>query len=340
MTPDTLGENGPSAGGPRTPEQNKDTPLFGTGAIIAVTAIVVLLIAYLAFSAGLLATSPRAAISPSACGEKTLQYINANLAAPGTAASLVSARGDGSVDTITIQYQLQTQTIYTTADCSLLFPSAINMSAPEAAPTEQQQALNKSSRPSVDLYVMSFCPYGTQAEEAMAPVQELLGAQADFHIRYITSVSGSTADSVQSLHGTGEAAEDLRQACIKENYPGLFWQYLIRFDQECYPSWQNTTAFGACEKNLELSLGMDAANITACSTGAGGLSVIKTDETAANANGATASPTLLINGVAYTGARTPEAYKEAICSAFDTAPPECNTTLASQATTVSGGGCG
>jgi hypothetical protein len=51
------------------------------------------------------------------------------------------------------------------------------------------------------------------------------------------------------------------------------------------------------------------------------------------------SPTLIINGQVYTGARTPEAYKEAVCSHFDTPPAECGTTLSSQAATSSGG-CG
>ena len=58
---------------------------------------------------------------------------------------------------------------------------------------------------------MSFCPYGTQAETAMLPVVNLLGAKATITVQYIANVSGTTAASVVSLHGPSEAMEDLRQ---------------------------------------------------------------------------------------------------------------------------------
>ena len=72
----------------------------------------------------------------------------------------------------------------------------------------------KSARPSVELFVMSFCPYGVQAENAMGPVVDLLGSKADIKIRFIATVNGATPDTVRSLHGLSEAKEDLRQLCI------------------------------------------------------------------------------------------------------------------------------
>ena len=340
MTSDTSAENEFAHGGSVPSSKKKATPLFGTWTVVALTAFFVALFMYFAFSVGFLGTPGEGAVSPTVCGEKALQYINANLVQPGTSATLVSSLANGSIYAITTQYQSQTLIVYATSDCNLLFPSAINMSAPTVSSVQQQQPPRKSSRPTVDLYVMSFCPYGTQAEEWIGPVVDLLGSQADFRIRYITTISGSTTDSVQSLHGSGEAQEDLQQICINRNYPAHFWEYVKLFDQQCYPSWQNATALSECRQNVIASLNMDPANITTCSTGQEGLALLKTDETDANANGATASPTLLINGVEYTGARTPEAYKEAICNSFDTEPPECNTTLPAPAATNSGGGCG
>ncbi len=202
MTPDVIAEKEPSRGGSEPSKEHKDTPLFGKGTLIALAGIFIILIVFLAVAGGLPGTPRGAAVPPAACGDKAIQYINTNLVQPGTSASLVSVGENGNIYTITIRYQSQTSTLYTTDDCNLLFPSAINMSIPAASPV-QQQPPKRSPRPSVDLYVMAFCPYGTQAETAMKPVADLLGSKADIRIRYITTISGSTAASVQSLHGTG-----------------------------------------------------------------------------------------------------------------------------------------
>jgi glutaredoxin len=69
-------------------------------------------------------------------------------------------------------------------------------------------ALVKSARPSVEIYVMSFCPYGIQAENALKPVVELLNAGADFRMHYIATVPGSDLSTAKSLHGNAEAVED------------------------------------------------------------------------------------------------------------------------------------
>jgi len=53
--------------------------------------------------------------------------------------------------------------------------------------------------------------------------------------------------------------------------------------------------------------------------------------------GVTGSPTLIINGVEYSGSRSSEAYKQAICDAFTTAPSECSQTLSETSSTATGG---
>jgi glutaredoxin len=201
------------------------------------------------------------------------------------------------------------------------------------------QTPEKSARPVVDLYVMSFCPYGTQAETVMRPVVDLLGAKTDISVRYITTVKGATVDSIDSLHGPAEAKEDLLQLCIMKSDPEKYWDYLKAFNNQCYPVWQNTSRLDSCRKNVTLVLGIDLPKIEACATGAEGLTLVEMDAAESSAIGASASPTLFINGVKYAGARTPEAFKQAICRSFDAAPSECNTTLSS-ASAASSGGCG
>jgi hypothetical protein len=242
------------------------------------------------------------------------------------------------------RYQSENITLYTTKDCTLLFTNTVNMtiatgSQQTAQATQATQAPVKSARPVVDLYVMAFCPYGTQAETVMSPVVNLFKSKADIRIRYITTITGSTADSIDSLHGMSEAKEDLQQICINKYYPDKLWAYLDTFNRECYPSWQNATALASCRKNTAAALSLDSAKIDTCAQGAEGLTLLKADETAAAKDGASASPTMFINGVKYSGARTPETFKQAICNSFETAPAECNTVLSS-ASSATTGGCG
>ena len=192
------------------------------------------------------------------------------------------------------------------------------------------------NRPYVDLYVMSYCPYGTQAETVMKPVVDLLGSKADIRIRFLTQVTGSTVDSVNSLHGPFEAEEDLRQACIQKYYPASFWTYLARFNSQCYPTSHTSSTASTCSHTVMSGLGITAATIDTCSTGPEGIGLLRADQLSSAAKGVNASPTLFIKGVKYTGAMSPNAYKQAICKAFITQPTECTTALSSTATGATG----
>ena len=278
------------------------------------------------------------AATPQVCSGKVIDYINTNLASPGQTASLINITENNGIYTIWSWYQSREISVYATKDCALLFTTAVNMNA-AATPTPTRAPI-KSARPVVDLYVMAFCPYGTQAETVMRPVVDLLGSTADIRVRYITTVSGSTPDSVKSLHGPPEAREDLMQLCVMTAYPEKYWNYLKDFNNQCYPVWQNASALASCRKNVLASRGIDASKIDTCATGSEGIALLRADEIKADNDDASASPTLIINGVKYSGARTPEAYKQAICDSFDSAPTECRTSLSAQQAANSGGGCG
>ena len=324
-----------------TSPSQKSGALFGKGTLVAIIGIVVILIVFLAIMLSPSGNSTSVPIQP--CAEKVIGYANENLVQPGTSVTFKSVAENRGMYEIHGTYQSQDVTIYTTKDCTMLFTNGINMSASVGTATQKPTPAPtpvKTARPSVDLYVMAFCPYGTQAESAMMPVVSLLGSKSDIQVRYITTVRGTTVDSVQSLHGSSEAQEDLRQICIQKKYPQKFWDYIDTFNARCYPVSQNLTSLNACWRNTSEDLGFDTLAIETCATGSEGLGLLNTDETNANQNSATASPTLLINGVKYSGARTPEAYKQAICNSFDTAPAECGTTLTSTQTAASSGGCG
>jgi len=323
-------KNGPSG-------QKKNTTMFGKWTIAAIIGIFAILIAILVIITLGSPSGKITAVAPPACSDKVITYINTNLVSPGQTATLINITENNDIYAIWSLYQGHELSVYATKDCTLLFTTAINMNAAAATPVPIQPP-KKSARPVVDLYVMSFCPYGTQAETVIRPVIDLLGAKADISVRYITTVNGATVDFVDSLHGHAEAKEDLVQLCIKKSFPDKYWNYLKTFNDQCYPVWQNASRLDSCRKNVTAALGVDLPKIEACANGTEGLTLVEMDATESDAIGATASPTLMINGVKYTGARTPEAFKEAICSSFNAVPSECNTTLSS-ASAASSGGC-
>lgn len=139
---------------------------------------------------------PVPAVSAQRCGDQTLSYVNQNLATAGTAATLDTVVELHGMYQVTVAYQGQQIPLYATTDCTLLFMESMDMAAtatgsPTAAPTPAATPV-MTDRPVVDLYVMSYCPYGTQAETAMKPVADLLGTKADIRVRFISSVGGTT----------------------------------------------------------------------------------------------------------------------------------------------------
>ncbi|MFA5267927.1 MAG: thioredoxin domain-containing protein [Methanoregula sp.] len=308
--------------------------------IAIIAGIAIILVAIL--MAGIMQGGQGTIVPPTDCGEKTIAYINNNLVTPGTTIELVSVSDSHGLYEMKSRYQSQDITLYATKDCTLLFTSTMNMSVSDGVQQTAQatQAPVKSARPAVDLYIMSFCPYGTQAETVMSPVVQLLGSKTDIRIRYVTTITGTTVDSVDSLHGMSEAKEDLQQICINKYYPEKLWAYLETFNTACYPGWQNTAALESCRKNTTAALSIDSVKIDTCAQGAEGLALLKTDAETSGQNSIYSSPTLMINGVKYSGARTPEAFKQAICNSFETVPAECSTVLSSTTASGTTGGCG
>ena len=323
-------------GGPSEPQ-----PFFNKSALAAIIGIAAVIVILLVF--GIMQSTPgQATVVPAqACTEKTLRYINNNIVSPGTSASLVTVTESHGMYEMKIAYLGQEMSVYTTRDCSSLFTRSIDMNAATRGSSSAQPVADpvKTERPVVDLYVMAFCPYGTQAENVMKPVVALLGSKADIRVRYITTATGTSVASIYSLHGPKEVQEDLRQTCIIRNNPDKFWEYVSRFNDACYSQYQNTDKFDACRGNVTASLGMDTHAIESCATGEEGLALLRADEELSNAVGAASSPTLVINGQVYYGSRTPEAYKQAICDRFVTAPGECSTVLSSVQVTATGN-CG
>ncbi len=171
----------------------------------------------------------------------------------------------------------------------------------------------KSDKPNVELFVMSYCPYGVQMEKAIIPVQELLGSKANITIKFVNYI----------LHGAKETQENARQYCIMQNNPDKYWAYL-----KCFAGEGNASA---CMANVSIN----ETEVDSCMNStysAFGISDSGTSFPIHNAEntqyGVRGSPTLVINGNVVSVNRSPEDVKNAICAAFNTAPSERSTVRA------------
>jgi protein-disulfide isomerase len=303
--------------------------------------LVIALVSVLIFSFG---TKPSSStINSDDIAVKALNFINENLVSPGTNASFVSISDLGDMYNVTVLYQGTDIPVYLTKDGVNMFlsnPLNITKELPKATNQQTQTTETpKTATPTAQLFVMAFCPYGIQAEDAMKPVVDLLGNKANIEVHFIANVGGTTPDTVQSLHGTVEAQEDLRQVCIIKYYDEkTYWNYMMAINANCSSVYNDATSYTTCWQNAANKAGISVTKIDTCSKGSEGVSLLKADDDFASQNGISGSPTLIINGVKYSGSRTPDAFKEAICNAFTTAPSECSQQL-SQTGTAATGGC-
>lgn len=270
------------------------------------------------------------AIGANAAGNKVVAYINTNLIEPGgEQAKFVNATEENQVYKVVTSYKSQDIEVYVSKDGSLLFLSSLDMTKNLNLTTQTQTTeVPKTAKPTVQLFVMSFCPYGIQAEKAMKPVVDLFGSKVTIVPHFIVSVDG---DTVASLHGDVEVQEDMRQACILQEYGNAkFWEYVYAFDNTCTSSTAAT-----CWKTIAVQVSIDTTKIESC-VATNGVSLMKTEADLAVSLGVSGSPTLIINGINYNGARTPDAFKTGICSGFTTEPAECSQTLNDTGSATSG----
>ena len=112
-----------------------------------------------------------AAIPAQQAAQKTLTYINNNLLGGQSTATLVNVTEKSGLYLVTFKVDTQMYSTYVSKDGKLIFPQSLDMTQ-TSAPTGQTQSQTQpatSAVPTVQLFVMSFCPYGQQAEEGIAP---------------------------------------------------------------------------------------------------------------------------------------------------------------------------
>ena len=288
---------------------------------------------------------------------KAADFINNNLMQAGQEVSIKEITEENGLYKIIVKMPNgQEITSYMTRDGKKFFPQVMDIAEIEQKTKEKkekqaqaegdsQSNLPKVEQPKVELFVMSYCPYGTQIEKGLLPVLEKLGNKVDFQLKFCD----------YAMHGKKELDENLRQYCIQKEEPQKLLGYLHCFLDK-----------GESEECLK-TVGIDQTKLNSCvnaadkeykitemyndkSTWLSGrfprFNVFADDNDKYNVKG---SPALVINGKQINSRRDPSSLLKTICAGFKEQPEECQANLSSQTPSPgfgfkaggssSGGGC-
>lgn len=316
----------------------RENPWMFSTAILGIF-VLVLLIIFL--KGGVTGSS----ISESEIGEKAVNFINSDILAGTGNVTLVSVAEKNGLYEVVVDYEGNNVSTYFTQDGDYYLGTSIAaVTASVISDVEEESTeVQKSSKPVVELFVMSYCPYGTQAEKGILPVVELLGDKINFSIKYV----------YYAMHGEKEITENLREYCIQKIAEDKFVDYMNCFlEGNGVVSSSGYITEGNDASSCIAKAGIDTTQLNSCIASADTeFSVTKNLEDESlwlsgtypmfNVNldlneeyGIGGSPTLIINGVEVSAGRDSASYLSAICSAFTDAPEECDEVLSSETPSV------
>jgi protein-disulfide isomerase len=270
-------------------------------------------------------------VSENKAGENLVQFATSQ----GVEAELINSTSQGSFYKVYISINNQEIPYFVTKDGkyflseSYLIPLTVeDTTEPDSTPTTTN--IPKTDKPAVELFVMSYCPYGTQAEKGIIPAIELLGDKIDFKLRFV----------YYAMHPTsGEVEENLREYCIQKGQPDKLIPYLKCFLQEgdsasCLTETGiNKVTLNSCVTSADKEFQVSENKDDKTKWLSGNYPLFNVDKTLNEKYDIAGSPTLVINGVQASSARDPASYLSVICSAFTdgNVPEECSQTLSTTA---------
>ena len=148
----------------------------------------------------------------------------------------------------------------------------------------------RMGKPTLELFVMSYCPFGVQAEEKIIPIVKEFGDQIDFKLQFIAQEkaepSAHDITPFTSLHGYPEVAENIRQLLIAQEYPDRYLDYILCRGKKLGKSWED------CAEKLNI----DVARIQALCDAPETEQLFRENIQRAAELGVRASPTLFVDG--------------------------------------------
>lgn len=265
-----------------------------------VFAVVALILLFVAFSGGV-----GGGIGENAIGEKAVNFINNDLLQGQATVTLDSVSEKAGLYEVVVDFQGSPVPTYFTKDGEFylgnqLMETSVSDTSSDSPITGE---VVKSDKPVVELFIMTHCPYGTQAEKGVLPALKALGNEVDSKIRFVHYF----------MHGEKEETETYRQLCIREQQPAKFENYLNCFLEDGDSS--------RCMAKVGVP------SVDSCMAGKA-KDYYAEDSELSEGYGVQGSPTLVINGAEVDFyPRSPANALAVICSAFNTQPAVCETQL-------------
>ncbi len=179
--------------------------------------------------------------------------------------------------------------------------------------TSKMEKNNNGNKINLDLYVMSQCPYGSQAENMVAKAMDGFTDYINFNVEYIAE---QTDNGFKSLHGQPEVDGDIYQLCVKKHAPDKYWQYLTCQNKN-YRDLASTFESCAKENNIDYN------TIKSCAESNEGKELLITSLNKVKEVKANASPTFYLNNKIYNGPRTALGLQRTFCKELDNKPNKC-----------------
>ena len=263
-------------------------------------------------------------VSQAKAGQVVLEVAQQQLGDSVTLSNVEEYEGDFYL--VTLSYQGQESDILITKDGLNLIGGVTPISSlmePEETPNPKPTTgdVVKADKPLVQLFVMTHCPYGTQAEKGFLPIMRLMENVADMEIRF-----------VHYFMHEPEETETPRQVCIREEQGDKFLDYLECFlegdgnAQNGYITNGNDPSF--CMKEV----GVDEELVQECIDSGRAEEYYEEDSALSQAAGVQGSPTLVVNGVISQSGRSEAAYLGQVCASTNEPSEELCTTPVSTAT--------
>ena len=242
-------------------------------------------------------------ISEQAVNQKVVDYLTA-LGVDG--ASVKEVNDMGSFYEVIVSVGENQGPVYLTKDGKFRVQPLGSLEIEDETPASQSntQSFVKSDVPLVELFVMTHCPYGTQAEKGIIPTIEYFGNVIDAKIRFVH----------YKMHEP-EETETPRQVCIREEQPEKWIEYLTCFLED-----------GDADR-CDAEVKINSAALQTCISSGKAEEYYAEDSALSEGYGVQGSPTLVVNGKIISSSRSPAGYLDVICQTFNNVPELCGGTL-------------
>lgn len=273
---------------------------------------------------------------------KVEEFINNNLMQEGKTATIKEVIDEGDLYKVIVDIGSgQDINSYLTKDGKKFFPQVMDIAEIEKQAAEADNTANpaasqppasavsvKQDKPTVEIYVMSHCPFGTQIEKGIIPVVEALGDKIDFSLKFCD----------YAMHDKKELDEQLRQHCIQKEQPNKLISYLKCFlekgeSESCLSKTGiNIAKLNSCVVTIDKQFKVTEMynNKTTWKKDIKGnpaYPIFNVDSEDNKKYGIGGSPGLVINGQKIQSSRDANSLLKVICSGFNEQPDECGKSL-------------